>query len=102
LWPWLLIGVMMIVSNVLFGLSVVFYNGFYPYMVRGQKKYIEAKAKDKDKVLHCSWLVLMFFFFFFMLYQHWVAQKEMSLILLLACGFDFQISYLLSLLARCI
>lgn len=46
-----LAGLLLIVTNMLFGYSVIFYNAFLPQLVRSSKEYLTASKQERPKVL---------------------------------------------------
>ncbi len=46
-WSWFIVGCLTIITNILFGLAIVFYNAYLPLLVRNHGDYINANTDDK-------------------------------------------------------
>jgi hypothetical protein len=46
-----LVGLILVLSNVFFGWSYVFYNAFLPHLSRWSRKVVKADPKDRSRVL---------------------------------------------------
>ncbi len=58
------IGILIVVTNVFYGSSIVFYNAFLPLLVKSHPEYIEA-PKDNKLVVSTSLFLKVFYIYIY-------------------------------------